>query len=73
MSWGNWGGFTHVRSRASHRRRLVLTIGSLVAGVALVLVTLDFGRGGQIPLMVATIVALLILGIVLGLRPWDRG
>ena len=71
-SWGNWGSFTHIRSRASQRRRIALTIASLVAGVVLVVVATNFGAGGEIGLQVAVILGLLVLGVLFGLRPWAR-
>jgi len=72
MSWGNWGSFSHVRSRASQRRRILMAVASFVAGTILVVVTLHFGGEGQIQLMAAAMLGLLVLGVLLGLRPWAR-
>ena len=49
-----------------------MAVASFVAGTILVVVTLHFGGEGQIQLMAAAILGLLVLGVLLGLRPWAR-
>ena len=73
---GNWGFefIDHVRSRRPWRTRLVLTVASLLAGVVLVAVVLQFGGGkaGEFADELIVLLGLLALGIMFGLRPWAR-
>jgi hypothetical protein len=73
---GNWGSefVDHVRSRRPWRTRILMTVVSIVAGVALVVLIAQFwgGRAEQLPGTLIVIVILLALGIVFGLRPWAR-
>ena len=70
---GNWGRIPTGRSHGSRRRRIALSIASVVAGLILIslLRQLGAGAGPDINAQVLLIVGLLIIGVVYGLRPWS--
>ena len=69
---GNWGNIPIRRSSGSRRRRVILTVASIVALVVLVTLARDFFGPGDIPGQVWLIVGMLALGVVWGLRPWAK-
>ena len=73
MSDGNWGFefIDHIRSRRPWRTRIALTIASLVAGLTLIAVSGRLNAGVHFS-EVDAILGLLVIGVVLGLRPWAR-
>ena len=68
MSSGNWGNIPTGRSRGSRRRRIALSVASVVAGTIL-LSNLD--RVGTAAGQVLVVVGLLVVGVLYGLRPWS--
>jgi hypothetical protein len=73
MSLGNWYDVRFRRSGGSRRRRVVLAVASIVALAALVyLASTFFGPPAAMPGGVWLISALLVMGIVWGLRPWAK-
>ena len=69
---GNWGNIPIRRSGGSRRRRVIVTIASIVALVVLVTLARDFFGPGDIPGQVWLIVGMLAVGIAWGLRPWAK-
>jgi hypothetical protein len=71
---GNWGWFETRRSSGSRRRRMILSIASILAAIALLVLASQLGIASspEITAKVAVIAGLLIAGVVLGLRPWSR-
>ena len=73
MSSGNLGNIPFRRSGGSRRRRIVLSIASIVALVALIVLAGTFFRAPHVtPVEIWILVALLVLGIVWRLRPWAK-
>ena len=73
MSDGNWGYIPFRRSGGSRRRRVLLSVASVVALVVLAyLAGTFFGASGAMPGSISVIAVLLVLGIVWGLRPWAK-
>ena len=68
---GNWGHIPIRRSGGSRRRRIILSVVSLIALVVLVKVTQDFFTGGGAPAEIWLIAGMLVVGVVWGLRPWE--
>jgi len=70
---GNWGWIPTGRSGGSRRRRIALSIACIAAGVVLVLLLprLGIASGADITGTVLVILALLVAGVVYGLRPWS--
>jgi hypothetical protein len=71
---GNWGPIPTGRTPGSQRRRVALSIGSVVAAIVLVLALANLGAASDpsITGTVLLILVLLIAGVVVGLRPWSR-
>jgi hypothetical protein len=66
---GNWGNLPTGRSGGSRRRRIALSIASVVAGLFLMS---NLDKVGTASGEVLLIVGLLIVGVVFGLRPWSN-
>jgi hypothetical protein len=71
---GNWGWIKTGRSRGSRRRRIALTIACIGVGLVLVVLLgqLGIASSPDITRKVLFIVGLLVVGVVVGLRPWSE-